>query len=129
MARHSGKNLKVTVNGNAIDGCRGFNYEETVDIVDLTAAGDAAKDHDGTQVGWNGSIDMLLDNAAGANQTLRAGDVITVAGYTEGDAVGMTYMSGSATVTTNNGATSHNGETTRNYGLEGKGALSFVVVA
>ncbi|MEP5730367.1 MAG: hypothetical protein ABJL67_13480 [Sulfitobacter sp.] len=129
MARHSGKNLKVEANGNFIDGCTGFDYEEGVGDVDLTAAGDGAETHDTTQTNWSGSISMKLDNDAAANQTLRAGDSITIAGYTEGDASGKRYMTGTASVIGNKGSTTYNGETTREYSLKGNGSLAFVDVA
>lgn len=129
MARHSGKNLKVEVNGNFIDGCDGFDFEETAATTDLTSAGDGWTDHDTTQNSFSGTISMKADHAAAANQTLRAGDVITFGGYTEGDAVGKSYVSGSATVTTSKIAAAFDGTVTREYSLSGKGALSVAVVA
>jgi hypothetical protein len=129
MARHSGKNLKVEVNGDFIDGCDGFNFEETAGTTSTTSAGDSWGDHDGTHNTWSGTITMKADHDAAANQTLRAGDVITFAGYTEGDAVGKSYVSGSATVTGNSGSASYDSTVTREYTLEGKGALDVAVVA
>ena len=129
MARHSGKNLKVSVGGNFIDGCRSFNFDESAANADLTAAGDGWEDHDPTQNSWSGTIDMVLDHDAAANQTLRAGDVIAVAGYTEGDASGKTYLNGTASVESHSPGASYNGEATRQYSLKGKGALSITTVA
>lgn len=129
MGRHSGKNLKVSHDGNFIDGCRSFNFDESSANADTTAAGDGWEDHDPTQNSWSGTIDMVLDHDAAANQTLRAGDVIDVAGYTEGDASGKTYLSGTASVESHSPGASYNGEATRQYSLKGKGALSITTVA
>lgn len=129
MARHSGKNLKVEVNGDFIEGCDGWDFEETAGTSDTTSAGDGWADHDTTFNSWSGTITMKADNDAAANQNLRAGDVITFAGYTEGDAVGKSYVSGSATVTGNSGSSSFDSTVTREYSLTGKGALDVAVVA
>lgn len=129
MARHSGKNLKITSGVDTIDGCVGFDFEETHGTVDLTAAGEAWKSHDTTQGEWSGTINLKADHAAAANQTLRSGDSITVAGYTEGDAAGKTYLSGTATVTSHKVGATFDGEATREYSLMGNGALSIDVVA
>jgi hypothetical protein len=129
MARHSGKNLKVEVDGDFIDGCDGFDFEETAGTSDITSAGDGWSDHDTTFNSFSGTINMKADHAAAANQTLRAGDVVTFGGYTEGDAVGKSYVSGSATVTASKIGATFDGTVTREYSLTGKGALSVAVVA
>lgn len=129
MARHSGKNLKVSVNNNFIDGCEGFDFEETSATTDLTAAGDAWTDHDPTQKSFSGTISMKADHEAAANQTFRAGDLVTFGGYTEGDATGKSYVSGSATVVNSKLGASFDGTVTREYSLTGKGALSVGTVS
>lgn len=129
MARHSGKNLMVEVGANLIDGCDGFDFEETSGTTDITSGGDGWTDHDTTQKSWTGTITMKADHDVSANQTLRAGDVISVSGYTEGNASGKSYISGSATVGTNKVGASFDGTVTREYSLTGKGALAVNVVA
>ena len=74
-------------------------------------------------------MQVRADYDGTANQTLRAGDVITFSGYTEGDAVGKTYLSGSASVLSHKISTSHDGETVREYSCKGKGALSEATVS
>lgn len=129
MARHMMKAAVVKHGVNTVDGLRSFEVEETVPDVDLTAAGDAWQDHDTGIPGWTATMSLLLDHEAGANQTLRAGDVITFEGYTEGDAAGKVYWSGSASVLTHKLGGSYDGEGTREYSLKGKGALSSAAVA
>lgn len=129
MARHILKNMVVKHGANVLDGVRSMEIEESVGDVDLTAAGDSWQDHDTGIPGWTASLSMLLDHAVGANQSLRAGDVITFEGYSEGDASGKTYWSGSASVLSHKLGGSHDGEGTRDYSLKGKGALSSAAVA
>jgi hypothetical protein len=124
MARHSGKNA-IVKNGTAvIDGLVNFDIEETISDIDLTAAGDSWQSHDTGIPGWTMSFSLKLDHDAAANQTLRAGDTITFQGYTEGDATGKTYWSGTATVLSHKQGAAFEGEATREYSCKGKGALS-----
>lgn len=130
MGRHSGKNFVVKNGSDVIDGGRSFDIDETSgDTTDLTAAGDTWQDSDGGIPGWTVTLSFLLDHESAANQSLRAGDVIAFEGYTEGDASGKTYWSGNARVDSHKIATSHTGESTREYTCTGKGALSKAAVA
>jgi len=128
MARHILKNMVVMLGADALDGVRSMEIEETVGDTDLTAAGDTWQDHATGIPGWTASLAMLLDHEAAANQTLRAGDVITFEGYSEGDSAGKTYWSGSASVLSHKLGGSYDGEGTRDYSLKGKGALSSAAV-
>ncbi|MVO14810.1 hypothetical protein [Parasedimentitalea huanghaiensis] len=129
MARHTLKNSVAKLDGSVIDGLRQIDIEETVGDVDLTAAGDSWQDHDTTVPGWTASLSFLLDHMAGANQSLRAGDVVTFEGYTEGDGSGKTYYSGTVSILSMKLGGSHDGEATREYSGKGKGALSIAAVA
>lgn len=129
MARHSGKNAVVKNGTDVIDGLVSFDVEEGVGDVDLTAAGDGWEDHDTTQKNWSLSFQLRLDHEAAANQTLRAGDQIDFEGYTESDATGKTYLSGTATVLSHKLSTSHDGEASREYSCKGKAALNISVVS
>lgn len=129
MARHSGKNLKVLHGVNEIDGCDGFDIEETHGTTDLTSAGEAWKSHETVQGEWSGTITMKADHAAAANQSLRSGDSIDISGYTEGDGSGKSYLSGTCTITSHKVAAAFDGTVTREYSVMGNGALSVDVVA
>lgn len=128
MARHTLKNAVVKSGSNEIGGVRSLEIEESVSDVDLTAAGDDWQDHDTVIPGWTATLAVLLDHEAAANQSLRAGDVITFEGYTEGTASGKTYWSGSASVLSHKLGGSYDGEGTRDYSLKGKGALTSATV-
>lgn len=128
MARHTGKNGKVKNGTSVIDGLVSFDITEKVGTQDLSAAGDPWRSHDTTIKEWSGSITLRLDHAAAANQILRAGDSIGFEGYTEGDAAGKTYLSGTATVTDHGVEVSFEGEVARKYSIMGNGALDVAVV-
>lgn len=129
MARHTLKNAVIKHGSNIIDGLRSLEIEETVGDTDLTAAGDTWQDHDTGIPGWTASVTLLLDHDAASNQSLRAGDVVTFEGYSEGDGTGKTYWSGAASVLSHKHGGSYDGEGTRDYSLKGKGALSKSTVA
>lgn len=127
MGKHSGKNLKVSVGAVFIAGCINFSFSEKIGTVELTSADDTAKDHDSLHSEWDGKIAMRLDHT-GTGQTLRAGDVIDVKGYTEGDASGKTYVAGTALVTEHSMDVSYDGVAGREYSLLGKGPLQLAPV-
>lgn len=127
MAKHSGKNLKVSVGGTFIAGCMGFSFSEKVGTVETTSADDTAKDYDTLHSEWDGKITMRLDHS-GTGQTLRAGDVIAVKGYTEGDATGKTYIAGNAILTEHAMDVTYDGVAGREYSIQGKGALDLQTV-
>ena len=129
MGRHSGKNAVVENGTDVIAGLVGFDIDETAEDVDLSAAGDGWMDHDSTLKGWSGTLSFRLNHDAADNQSLRAGDTIAFEGYTEGKGSGKTFLSGSASVTGHKIGTSYNGETSREYSIKGKGALSVAVVS
>ena len=126
MARHSGKNLKVKVGAAFIDGVMGFDFTETRDTHEITAAGDGWKDFDIGLNGFTGSITMRLDHVA-TGQDLRAGAVVAFAGYTEGAARGTTYISGSCIVSQHQLDVRYDGVAGRQYSVTGKGALTVAV--
>ena len=128
MARYSGKNLKVKVGSVFLGGVLAMDVDEMVSESDSTAAGEAWESHVTHQMSWTGAITMHADHAAGANQTLRAGDSIAFEGYGEADASGKTYMSGTATVTSKGLSVSHNGTAGLKYALKGNGVLTEAVV-
>jgi predicted secreted protein len=77
---------------------------------------------------WSGSMTFRADHDAAANQTLRAGDVFTFQGYTEGDAVGKTYYEGLVRITDHGISSPHDNAVERTYSFTGKGALTIDTV-
>lgn len=129
MARHSGKNLKVKVGSNFIDGCRDWEITETADTVDLTAAGDAWNSHESTQKSWSGSFNCLRNDEDTGQAALAVGDSVTIEAYSEGDVTGKEYFSGTATVTELGAASAYSSEATRKVSIQGNGALSTATVS
>lgn len=124
MGAHSGKLSKFKVGANFIGGLRGIDWKDSIDTVDLTAAGDTAKSHDTTYSGWDATAECLLDHADTAQAAVSVGDSVAIEMYSEGDATGKVYYSGTATITEINWGSSHTGEATVKYTLLGQGALS-----
>ena len=127
MARHSGKNGLVKLAAGAVVALTGWDIEESVSTIDLTAVGDSSKSHTTDIGGWSGSIKMNADHAA-AGQTLRAGDSVAFEGYTEGSAVGKTFFSGTITILTHGVDSPMDGAVTRSYSFEGNGDLTIAAV-
>lgn len=128
MARHSGKNGIAKLGGTAVLALTGWDFEESVGDVDLSGAGDGWADHDTTIKSWTGNINVNADYAAGSGQDIRAGDEIGVEFYSEGDASGKTYWSGTCTVTSNGVDSPFDGAVTRKFSVKGKGALTSATV-
>lgn len=128
MARHTGKNGLATLAGDSVVALTGFDIEENVGTQDLTAAGDTAETHDTTFTAWGGTISMNADHGA-LGQGLRAGASVAFSGYTEGNATGKTYLSGTATIESMSVGSPHDGKVTREYKIKGNGALAVAVVA
>jgi len=129
MGRHILKDGIVKNGNDVLDGVRQVEITETVAETDTSAMGDGWMSHTTGLRGWEGSISMLLDHDAAANQTLRAGDTITFEMYSEGDASGMTFYSGAATVLEHKVGGGHDTEGTREYSIKGQGPLSIATVA
>lgn len=124
MGRHSGKISKCKFGANFIGGMRTIEWTNTVDTVDTTAAGDVATSHVPTFESWSGSCDGLLDHADTAQAAIGVGDSLALEFYSEGDASGKVYYSGTATITEIAFGVPHSSEATVKYSLQGQGALS-----
>lgn len=128
MARHSGKNGKVKAGANTIAHVTNWSIDESVNIADLTSADDTWATNDAGKKSWSGSMTFRLDHDAGSNQDLRAGDVVTLELYSEGDASGKTYYSGSAIIAQHGVASPYDNAAERTYSFTGTGALSIATV-
>ena len=107
MSRHSGKNGRVKVATEVVAHLVSWSFEESANTVDLGSADDEFAEFDSTTKQWTGSMSFRLDHDAAARQTIRAGDVVAVEFYSEGDASGKTYWSGNAVVTSHGVESAH----------------------
>jgi hypothetical protein len=128
MARHSGKNGVVKLGGDAVVALTGWDIEESVSTTETTACGDTSKQHDSLIPGWSGSIKMNADHGADGHN-LRAGASLAFEGYTEGDASGKTYYSGTITLTSSGVDSPYDGTVTTSYSFEGNGDLDIATVS
>lgn len=128
MGKHTGKNGKVKFGANFVAGLDGWSIEETVETEDLTSADSVAMEHETMKPGWSGTCNLLLDHEDSAKQTPRAGDSVAFEGYTEGDATGKTYYSGTVSVTSVGVDSPQKGAVKRNIAFQGNGALSTATV-
>lgn len=128
MARHSGKNGIVRHGANTFGGVTNWSIDESFGTADTTSAGDTSATHVTTHGSWTASVELNADDAAAANQTLRAGDSVTLQLYSEGDAVDMRFWEGVATVVSNGQATPFSDTVKRTLEFQGNGALSFETV-
>jgi len=100
MAAHHGKNGKIKLTSNAVGEVTKFAVSETVETADSTAMGDTAKTHIAGIPGWSGSCSARFDPADTNGQVaLTIGSSVSIGFYTDGDATGKKYLSGTATVT------------------------------
>lgn len=124
MARQNGINGKVKAGANFIDGLISWDLTEEHSTSDATAAGETWEDHTPGHNRWSGSMTFRADDDAAANQNIRAGDLLAVEFYSDTDASGKQFFSGSVTVTSH-GKRVQDGETVeRTYNFQGKGQLS-----
>ena len=128
MTRHVGNNGKVTLASGAVAGLDSFDITEPAATHDLSAAGDPWEVHGGGLKKWEGSITMKADHGA-TGQDLRAGDSVAFQGYTEGDATGKTFYSGTATITSHGLNSPKDGAVVRTYSIMGNGALAIATVS
>ena len=129
MAKHSGRNGKAKLGATFIGNLTNWEVTETAEEIDLTDADDAWKDSGDGPKAWSWSVTVRMNHDAAANQTPRAGDVLALEFYSEGDAAGKKYMSGNGYVTEVGNAVPHDGATERTYSGTGRGALSEATVA
>ncbi|MGV6848555.1 MAG: hypothetical protein ACWA5A_09270 [Marinibacterium sp.] len=127
MGRHTGKDGIVKFDSGAVEGLMKWTLSENAPTADTTAAGDAWEDHDTLIPNWNGTIELRADHT-GSGQDTRAGAVIAIELYSEGDTSGKTYWSGSATIEEHGLDSPYDNTVSRTYSFKGKGPLARATV-
>ena len=129
MARHSGKNGTVKVGANDVQAVRDWSLTVTMPIDDTTAMGDSWQTHVSGIPGWTGTANVLFDPAdTTGQQTLVAGASLALGLYSDGDAAGKTFFSGTATITEVGLAPNYQGAVMKRVSFTGNGALTEDVV-
>lgn len=100
MAKHHGKGGTVKFGSNEVAHVTKFSVSETVETADSTEMGSTAQEHLVGISSWSGSLDCHYDPADTTGQaSIDIGESVTLNLYTDGDASGKKYLSGTATVT------------------------------
>ena len=130
MSTHHGKAGVVRSGAtNAVAEVVEFTIEESVDVVDDTVMGDTSKTHLIGVKSWKASVSCFWDETdTNGQQTFTIGASVTAGLYPEGVGSGATYCSGTATITGISIGVPKDGVVTRNFELEGNGALAWSTV-
>ncbi|TPK38700.1 hypothetical protein [Mesorhizobium sp. B2-5-3] len=130
MGVKHGKNGKVKFANNAVGQVTSIAYSETVDTGDTTVMGSTAKTHVPGIPGWSGKVECIYDPAdANGQAAALIGSSVTIGFYLQGDTVGLTYVSGTASITSVDGAADLSKASTFSFGVTGNGALTYDEVA
>lgn len=130
MAKHHGKNGKIKVSTNQVAEVTAWTITETVGVSDTTAMGDAAQTHLTDIPGWTAQVTAHFDPAdTNGQNALTIGASVTIGVYSDGDASGKTYFTGTASVTNIGRSGALTGAVAFTADLTGNGALSRQVVS
>lgn len=129
MARHDGKNGKVKLGANFIGHVTQFSVTEKAAVTDLTSADDTWEAKTSGKKSWDGSLTFRLDWDVASNQEgVRAGDELALELYTEGDASGKKYLTGTVIVSDRGVSTGYADPTELTFSFTGNGALTISAV-
>lgn len=128
MGRHTGINGVVKFGGNFVSGVTSFDVDDKVSTVNQAAMGEVWDNPKASSHNWGGSVSAFIDWDDNA-QGVRAGDEVVVELYTEGDAIGMTMLSGSSIIETVKYSAARTDGTTVSLSLLGQGDLATAVVS
>lgn len=125
MAVHHGKNGKIKLTTNAVAEVTKFSVSESVGDSDTTSMGDTAMTHLTGIPGWTAKVEGNYDPADTLGQVaLTIGASVTVGLYTDGDASGKKYMTGTASIVNASTDASFTERVTFSIDLKGNGALT-----
>lgn len=125
MAKHHGKNGKMKIGSSVVAETTSWSIVETVPTADTTAQGDAAQTHLTGIPGWTATVEGHYDPAdATGQEVLLNGASVSVGFYSDGDAAGKVYYSGTASITERRIGASHTDRVTFQANLQGNGALA-----
>lgn len=125
MATHLGKEGTVQVGSNSIAEIRSFSIDETVDTVEDTSMGDAAKTYLASIKDFSGSVDVIYDESDTNGQTaLAVGAAVTLNFAPEGASTGDVKLTGDAIVTGKSISSSFDGLVEASISVQGTGVLT-----
>jgi len=100
MTVYSGNDGVVKIGANAATKVTGFTVDETAGTYRTDGAGEAWEGNAAHKKAWSGSLDCRLDASDTTGATsVRAGTVLALGLYPDGDVATRQYLSGNAVVT------------------------------
>lgn len=129
MSNHKGSEGTVKVGANAIAEIRSWSLEHTIDTIEDTTMGDAARTFQTGIPSFSGSVDCFWDETDTSGQgALTVGASVTLNLYPEGSASGDTYFTGTALVTGIARRAAFDGYVEASFAFQGTGALTSTTV-
>lgn len=125
MAKHHGKNGLVKIGANAVAEVTRWTIQETADTSDTTAMRQSWQTHLTNIPAWSGTVEGWYDPADTNGQVaLVIGGSVTIGLYSDGDAAGKQYFSGTASITQRSVEGAVNGTVSFSINITGNGALA-----
>lgn len=130
MAKSHGKGGLVQFGANDVGNVTRWTLDEQVTADDTTAQGDTAMTHIVGIPGWSGTIEGWYDPADTNGQVAATiGASLTVKFYTDTDASGKTFKTGTASVTGVNWESAKDAINSFSINVTGNGALTTSTVS
>lgn len=129
MAISTAANGVIKSGSTAVAEITGYSVEHTVDTVENTVIGDAARTYSATLKQFTMSIDAFWDPADSGQDTLTVGSEISFSIYPEGETSGDTYYSGTGIITGRTVSTSTGEMISASISVQGTGDLTEGTVA
>ena len=127
MANHAGKEGHVAIGANQIAEIRSWSLSIEGKTVDSTSIDntDNWESHQHTTKAWSGKVDCFWDESDTNGQVaIDVGDSVTLNLYPEGDDTGDNFYTGTATVTSIDVNSSHDGMVEASFSFQGNGTLT-----
>lgn len=128
MSVHHGKDGEIEVGGEKVGKLTNWTLVTEIATADVSAANEEWETHITGLKKWSGTIDVRFDDADAGQAALDLGEV-TLKLYEEGDEVGATEYSGTATIQQKSGTVSYTDAVTHSFTFMGNGALASAAVA
>lgn len=129
MAVHHGKNGKVKLSDDAVGSVQKWSMNQSVEVADTSVMGSTWQSHLAGIPGWSGSVEALFDPLDTDGQVaLVIGASVSLGLYSDGDAVGKKYFTGTATVTSIATETDMKGAVKATFNFQGNGAMTISTV-
>jgi predicted secreted protein len=125
MSTYIGNSGVVKSGSNAVAEVLSFSVSESANVADDTVLGDTWKTHIVGTFSWKATVNCYyMEGDTTGQDTFGVGDSVTVHLIPRGAGTGHIDLTGTATITGVETATSLDGIVTANFTLEGSGALS-----